>query len=764
MSNKSHRSNNNNNNQNQNGNNNQSKKRRRGRGKKNNQNNANNNNMNNNNNNNINQQQPIINNKPKPKIDTTSPSSNNGNGPKLSWSQRTSAPSSKNKRHTSLRIGGISSNGINGSGSSSSPVSLHGNMSKDDLLKIRMQQRDICYVAGLPKSICNRQILASKKWFGQFGKIRDITITDNQNCIRTNWMCVHIKYFENIAAAKAVKIMNHKKLDDGRVLEANYGTQRYCEFFINNKKCHKNNCPFRHNWCKLNEIVNFNNHHQIIPNPYIQSNNNNSYYQQNNNTPKSPQRRAPISPQRQQPQAQTVNNTQNNIQQPEAKNIRPRPSPPPDSNNGNNNNNMQQQQQTGHPSINSVPSTHSSTDLAMNQQLIIHSDENTQGLQLQNDNDPYIRSQTKSIHGDECGHSINNSSLYGVDDELNNLNINDMNDQQNNINIVHEQQMEMHELYEELQMVKEQNSNQKEDINKLNDELQLKESEMDKLRKISQAISVRFEDEKRKNDELLIKNKEWERKYDLLLESMKELEHQMNTMQNSYNKERDLNLLDYTLWQSNDVYQWIMTIHGGKFQKYSQNLKVNIDLENIDGSCLKILTTTDIHRWGISDFKDKQILLESIKHLKSNLGLDQIIFNEDGEIAVNPHEQQQQQQNSVNNNPQQPQMNIPHIQLHASHSQQSHGQMSNLSMSNSPHSQRGHPQQPQIAQYQQMQQQMHHNQQRQSHQMNGNGHNNQHQRHRNHHRHNHNQYHAQNVQLQQHPHSPNMVNSYNMNQ
>ena len=46
-------------------------------------------------------------------------------------------------------------------------------------------------------------------------------------------MCVHIKYYTDISAYNAIKEYNGKILNDNitlKSLQANYGTQRYCEF------------------------------------------------------------------------------------------------------------------------------------------------------------------------------------------------------------------------------------------------------------------------------------------------------------------------------------------------------------------------------------------------------------------------------------------------------------------------------------------------------------------------------------------------------
>eukprot|EP01084_Bolivina_argentea_P058139 106166_1 len=450
--------------------------------------------------------------------------------PKLSYAARISSASVNPSKKSSLRIrSGACGREYESAGSPRQ--SLHGNMCREDLLRIRMQQRDICYVAGLPKSICTRAILGSKKWFGQFGKIRDITITDNQNCIRTNWMCVHIKYFENISALRAVQVMNHKKLDDGRVLEANYGTQRYCEFFINNKKCHKSNCPFRHSWCKLNEIVNFNHHHQII-----------------SNTIAKPKHSAPP-----QPQPQAV--------QPQAAQPQPPPQPQPVP--------MIRPQAIEQTSVAST----SSTDLKQND-INIGSDHNK--------NDENMIDYAVSDNNEEAEETQTND-------------------------IVHEQQMEMHELYQELQCIKEENKTHKLQLIEMQTQIQIKDVEIIKLQKISRRLYEAHSRLKSENDALQKHNNE-------LLEQI-----------NKKNTQCSLDLLDYTLWTWHDVLQWIVSIQNGKFEKYQEVLQVNLKLENIDGSCIKCLTVNDIHRIGIVDYKDKQVILECIANLKSNLGLDNLI-------------------------------------------------------------------------------------------------------------------------------------------
>ena len=68
-------------------------------------------------------------------------------------------------------------------------------------------------------------------------------------------------------------------------------------------------------------------------------------------------------------------------------------------------------------------------------------------------------------------------------------------------------------------------------------------------------------------------------------------------------------------WGTEEVLQWILQLAGGKFKKYRAALAVNVETENIDGTCLRSLDKGDVHRLGVTDFKDKTELLAHIEAL-----------------------------------------------------------------------------------------------------------------------------------------------------
>merc|ERR1719242_1611159 len=74
---------------------------------------------------------------------------------------------------------------------------------------------------------------------------------------------------------------------------------------------------------------------------------------------------------------------------------------------------------------------------------------------------------------------------------------------------------------------------------------------------------------------------------------------------------------DWKEWSPLQVLNWMLGLSGGKFGKYASVLRANIETENIDGACLCSLDKGDVHRLGITDFKDKTELLAHIEALAS---------------------------------------------------------------------------------------------------------------------------------------------------
>eukprot|EP01083_Nonionella_stella_P080481 221209_1 len=75
------------------------------------------------------------------------------------------------------------------------------------------------------------------------------------------------------------------------------------------------------------------------------------------------------------------------------------------------------------------------------------------------------------------------------------------------------------------------------------------------------------------------------------------------------------NLIHYTLWDFDNVIDWICTLDEGKYQQYVHILHKTMKKENIRGLVLPYLNTTDLHRLGIADYEDKLAVIQHIKAL-----------------------------------------------------------------------------------------------------------------------------------------------------
>merc|ERR1712129_653239 len=73
--------------------------------------------------------------------------------------------------------------------------------------------------------------------------------------------------------------------------------------------------------------------------------------------------------------------------------------------------------------------------------------------------------------------------------------------------------------------------------------------------------------------------------------------------------------LGYVVWDSEDIFEWIMGLEDGLFVKYDDILLDNLKREQVSGEDLCSFNENDLDRFGITGFKDKKILLSHLKKL-----------------------------------------------------------------------------------------------------------------------------------------------------
>ncbi|KAM3329318.1 hypothetical protein ACQJBY_026400 [Aegilops geniculata] len=111
---------------------------------------------------------------------------------------------------------------------------------------VRVIQRKLVYIIGMPSEFASEKILRQKSFLGQYGKIENIIIDNigaNQQIPDSGR--VYVTYSREEEAVLCIEAVNGYILD-GRPLKATFGVTRYCHIWLSNKVCQKPNCSYVH--------------------------------------------------------------------------------------------------------------------------------------------------------------------------------------------------------------------------------------------------------------------------------------------------------------------------------------------------------------------------------------------------------------------------------------------------------------------------------------------------------------------------------------
>ncbi|KAI8896056.1 hypothetical protein BC833DRAFT_599074 [Globomyces pollinis-pini] len=119
---------------------------------------------------------------------------------------------------------------------------------------VRVVQKNLVYVLGLPLNLATDEILRSHDYFGQYGKITKIVVnkrtpTAGPNCHPSNPATSHtgvyITYASKADASRAIEAVDGTLLD-GKIIRATFGTTKYCSYFLKGQTCQNVGCQFLH--------------------------------------------------------------------------------------------------------------------------------------------------------------------------------------------------------------------------------------------------------------------------------------------------------------------------------------------------------------------------------------------------------------------------------------------------------------------------------------------------------------------------------------
>lgn len=142
-----------------------------------------------------------------------------------------------------------------------------------DYFNIRVIQRNLVYVIGIPQRYAEEEVLRKQEFFGQFGGIKKIIINkrnyfydpfklnDCSNIKTLSEKChndvikngestasAYITFNNDVEAKWCIQEVDESLLD-GKILRCTYGTTKYCSFYLKNVPCQNIDCMYLHE-CK----------------------------------------------------------------------------------------------------------------------------------------------------------------------------------------------------------------------------------------------------------------------------------------------------------------------------------------------------------------------------------------------------------------------------------------------------------------------------------------------------------------------------------
>lgn len=119
---------------------------------------------------------------------------------------------------------------------------------KDD---VRVLQRNLCYVTGIPASIAKEELLKKREYFGQFGRIVKVAVSKKTvpgvSGGGLNTVSAYVTYKRTQDAEKAINAFNGLIMGEiTKPMKASFGTTKYCSSFLRSQVCTKANCLYLH--------------------------------------------------------------------------------------------------------------------------------------------------------------------------------------------------------------------------------------------------------------------------------------------------------------------------------------------------------------------------------------------------------------------------------------------------------------------------------------------------------------------------------------
>ncbi|KAG8655300.1 hypothetical protein MANES_04G026900v8 [Manihot esculenta] len=120
---------------------------------------------------------------------------------------------------------------------------------RKQLSSVRVIQRNLVYIVGLPLNMADEDLLQRRDYFGQYGKVLKVSMSRTAAGViqqfPNNTCSVYITYSKEEEAIRCIQSV-HGFVLDGRSLKACFGTTKYCHAWLRNVPCTNPDCLYLH--------------------------------------------------------------------------------------------------------------------------------------------------------------------------------------------------------------------------------------------------------------------------------------------------------------------------------------------------------------------------------------------------------------------------------------------------------------------------------------------------------------------------------------
>ncbi|XP_059666135.1 uncharacterized protein LOC132311967 [Cornus florida] len=124
------------------------------------------------------------------------------------------------------------------------------NEGRTDLTNVRVIQRKMTYVIGLPLILADEDLLQRKEYFGQYGRVSKVSLSRTASGAIQQFIndtcSAYITYSKEEEAIRCIQSV-HGFVLEGRYLRASFGTAKYCHAWLRNMPCTNPTCLYLHN-------------------------------------------------------------------------------------------------------------------------------------------------------------------------------------------------------------------------------------------------------------------------------------------------------------------------------------------------------------------------------------------------------------------------------------------------------------------------------------------------------------------------------------